>query len=135
MNASRQGSLMNMDFSNNGVEVLGRWQSAEVPGDGMTPKIGYGDDDALFNNGYTDSHFVEDVSYIKLANLSLGYTFPKNLISKIDLSKVRLYIQAQNMFTLTNYSGLDPETSTRTGVDWDGLPQQKVFSLGANITF
>ncbi len=135
MNASRQSSLMNMDFSNNGIEVLGRWQSAENPGDGMTPKIGYGDDDALFNNGYTDSHFVEDGSYIKLANLSLGYTFPKNLISNLDLSKVRLYIQAQNLFTLSNYSGLDPETSTRTGVDWDGLPQQKVFSLGANITF
>lgn len=135
MNASRQSSLLNMDFANNGVEVLGRWQSVDNPGDGMTPKIGYGDDDALFNNGYTDSHFVEDASYLKLANLALGYSIPKNVLTSLGLSKVRLYIQAQNIFTITKYSGLDPESSTRTGVDWDGLPQQKVFSVGANITF
>lgn len=49
MNASRQSSLLNMDFANNGTELLGRWVSPEQPGDGMTPKIGYGDGAALFN--------------------------------------------------------------------------------------
>ena len=48
MNASRQSSLLNMDFANNGTELLGRWVSPEQPGDGMTPKIGYGDGAALF---------------------------------------------------------------------------------------
>jgi TonB-dependent starch-binding outer membrane protein SusC len=135
MNGSRQSSLLNMEFANNGTEILGRWQSEAIPGDGMTPRIAYGEASTLFNDRYTDSHFVENGSYLKLANLSLGYTLPKNIISKLDLSKVRLYLQAQNLLTITGYSGLDPETSTRTGVDWDGLPQQKVFSIGANITF
>ena len=135
MNASRQSSLLNLDFSNNGTEILGRWQSEENPGDGKTPKIGIGDDDALFNNGYTDSHFVENASYLKLATLTLGYTLPKNLTSKINISKVRFYAQGQNLLTITGYNGLDPETTSRMGVDWDGLPQQRVLTLGANITF
>lgn len=62
MNASRQSSLLNMDFANNGTELLGRWVSPEQPGDGMTPKIGYGDGAALFNDGFSDSHFVENAS-------------------------------------------------------------------------
>lgn len=135
MNATRQSTLLNMDFANNGAEILGRWVSVEQPGDGVTPRIGYGDDAALFNSGFTDSHFVENGSYLKLANVALGYTLPKNITAPLKISKVRFYLQAQNLFTITDYSGLDPETSTRTGVDWDGLPQQRSFTIGANITF
>ncbi|MDR0733382.1 MAG: TonB-dependent receptor [Dysgonamonadaceae bacterium] len=135
MNASRQSSLLSLYFNNNGKEILGRWQSPENPGDGLTPKIGYGDESALFNNGYTDSHFVEDGSYVRLANLALGYNLPSQVTSKLDIAKIRFYVQAQNLLTLTGYSGLDPETSTRRGVDWDGMPQQKIFSIGVNVTF
>lgn len=135
VNATAQESLLNMDFSNNGKLVLGRWQSEANPGDGIVPKIGYGDSQVLFNSGSSDSRFVESADYLKLANLSLGYTLPKSLVSKLDITKIRLYMQAQNLFTITGYSGLDPETITRQGVDWDGMPQQRIFSLGANITF
>lgn len=120
MNASRQSSLLNMDFANNGTELLGRWVSPEQPGDGMTPKIGYGDGAALFNDGFSDSHFVENASYLKLATLTLGYTIPKTIVSKLGMSKIRLYLQGQNLFTITGYSGLDPETQSRNGVDWNG---------------
>lgn len=123
MNASRQSSLLNMDFANNGTELLGRWVSPEQPGDGMTPKIGYGDGAALFNDGFSDSHFVENASYLKLATLTLGYTIPKTIVSKLGMSKIRLYLQGQNLFTITGYSGLDPETQSRNGVDWNGMPQ------------
>lgn len=123
MNASRQSSLLNMDFANNGTEILGRWVSPEQPGDGMTPKIGYGDGNALFNDGFSDSHFVENASYLKLATLTLGYTIPKTIVSKLGMSKIRLYLQGQNLFTITGYSGLDPETQSRNGVDWNGMPQ------------
>lgn len=133
MNASRQSSLLNMDFANNGTELLGRWVSPEQPGDGMTPKIGYGD--ALFNDGFSDSHFVENASYLKLATLTLGYTIPKTIVSKLGMSKIRLYLQGQNLFTITGYSGLDPETQSRNGVDWNGMPQQRSFTFGANVTF
>jgi len=135
MNATRQGSLLNMEFANNGTEILGRWQSIDNPGDGKTPKIGYGDSSVLFNDGYTDSHFVQKGDFLKLATLSLGYTLPKAFVSKLTISKMRFYVQAQNLFTITGYDGLDPETSSRVGVDWDGLPQQRVFTFGANITF
>lgn len=135
MNASRQSALMNMEFANNGTEILGRWVSSEQPGDGLTPKIGYGDQSVLFNDGFTDSHFVEKGNYLKLSNLALGYTLPKSILSAINISKIRLYAQAQNLFTITGYSGLDPETNTRLGVDWNGMPQQRSFTFGANITF
>jgi TonB-linked SusC/RagA family outer membrane protein len=135
MNATRQRSLLTLDFSNNGKEILGRWQSKENPGDGKTPRIGYADDTVLFNDSFADSHFVEDASFLKLSNLTLGYSLPGKILSKLDLSKVRFYIQAQNLLTITGYTGLDPETTTRTGVDWDGMPQQRTFTFGANITF
>jgi TonB-linked SusC/RagA family outer membrane protein len=142
MNATRPKSLLNMEFSNNGKEILGRWQSKENPGDGMTPRIGYGDGDVLFNAPFADSHFVEDGSFLKLSNLSLGYTLPKRITSKLDISKIRFYVQAQNLLTITGYSGLDPETFTHNdtddnhrGVDWDGMPQQRIFTVGANVTF
>jgi TonB-linked SusC/RagA family outer membrane protein len=141
MNATRPKSLLNMEFANNGREILGRWQSKANPGDGQTPKIGYGDDTVLFNSSFADSHFVEDGSFLKLSNLALGYTLPKQLASKLDVDKVRFYVQAQNLLTITGYSGLDPETSTHDeydnhrGVDWDGMPQQRIFTVGANITF
>lgn len=135
MNASRQSALFNMEFANNGQEILGRWVSPEQPGDGMTPKIGYGDNAVLFNDGFTDSHFVETGNYLKLSNLALGYTLPKAAVAKLNMSKIRFYVQAQNLLTITGYSGLDPETNSRLGVDWNGMPQQRSFTFGANITF
>lgn len=135
MNASRQSALLNMEFANNGTEILGRWVSKEQPGDGLTPKIGYGDQAALFNDGFTDSHFVESGNYLKLSNLALGYSLPKSILSVLDITKIRVYAQVQNLFTITGYSGLDPETNTRLGVDWNGMPQQRSFTFGANITF
>ncbi|WP_449406350.1 SusC/RagA family TonB-linked outer membrane protein [Parabacteroides timonensis] len=135
MNASRQSALMNMEFANNGKEILGRWVSPTQTGDGMTPRIGYNDQSVLFNDGFTDSHFVEKGNYLKLSNLALGYTLPKSILSAINITKVRVYAQAQNLFTITGYSGLDPETNTRLGVDWNGMPQQRSFTFGANVTF
>ena len=135
MNASRQSALMNMEFANNGKEILGRWVSPTETGDGMTPRIGYNDQSVLFNDGFTDSHFVEKGNYLKLSNLALGYTLPKSVLSAINITKIRVYAQAQNLFTITGYSGLDPETNTRLGVDWNGMPQQRSFTFGANVTF
>jgi TonB-linked SusC/RagA family outer membrane protein len=141
MNVTRQKTLLNLDFANNGKEILGRWQSRSQPGDGQTPRIGYGENSALYNIAFADSHFIEDGSYLKLSLLSLGYVFPGKVSRSLDIDRIRLYLQAQNLLTLTPYSGLDPETSTqpttyrRLGVDWDGMPQQRIFTFGANILF
>ncbi len=79
--------------------------------------------------------YIEDGSYLRMKNLQLGYTF---LNATPWLSKARLYFSAQNVFTLTNYSGLDPEVGGGTlsqGLDYGTYPQARTFSLGATLTF
>ena len=106
------------------------------PGDGMTPKIGYKDGDYLFNNDLADSHFVENGAYLKLATVTLGYTFPKKWLAPLGVTKARVYVQGQNLLTLTKFKGLDPETfATDTSFDYASMPAQRSFTLGVNVTF
>ncbi len=85
--------------------------------------------------------YIEDGSYVKLKNLTLGYSFSKGLISKAHLKQLRLYVGAQNIWTLTNYTGLDPEVNffdsdnTKQGIDYGTYPSNKTFLVGLNITF
>ena len=68
--------------------------------------------------------------------MALGYTMPKSLTSKMSIESLRFYIQAQNALTITGYKGTDPETNTNGfGVDFNGNPQQRVFSFGVNLGF
>ena len=73
--------------------------------------------------------FIEDGSYIKLKTLTLGYTFPRNWCEKARLSNVRLYLQAQNVFTLTNYTGADPE-----GLGYP-YPLPRTYTFGLSVGF
>ena len=89
---------------------------------------------------YIHSWAVEDGSYLKLSNVTLGYTFPKRWISKIGLSKLRLYATGSNLWTWTKYSGFDPEVSTMgsgltPGVDFGGYPKSRSFVFGINVAF
>ena len=81
----------------------------------------------------------EDGSYIRLKNLTLGYTLPKSLTSQWGISNLRLYISGQNLFTITGYSGYDPEVSSRTGnynLGFDGgsYPAIRSYTFGLNLT-
>jgi hypothetical protein len=93
------------------------------------------------NNWRISDRFIEDGSYLRIQNLSLGYNLPKSLISKAKLSTVRLYISAQNLYTFTNYSGYDPElgglnnSATFMNVDNGNYPNPKTVTIGANIEF
>lgn len=128
--------MLNQGFQNNSTEILGRWQSEANPGDGKTPKLYYGKENFINLSGEGSSRWVEDGSFLKLQNLSLGYNIPGHICKKIKLEKVRVYVQAQNLWTITGYSGLDPEVYTsQVGVDWNGNPQQRVFTIGLNIGF
>ena len=128
--------LLNMYFQNNGTEILDRWQSAENPGNGQVPKIIYGKGNFLNLESDGSSRWVESGDFLKLQNVSIGYTMPKNIVNKLTLSNIRLYLQAQDVFTLTKYTGLDPEVyTTALGVDWNGNPQQRSLTLGLNIVF
>ncbi|GGD23705.1 SusC/RagA family TonB-linked outer membrane protein [Flavobacterium orientale] len=84
---------------------------------------------------------VEDGSFLRLNTLTLGYSLPESIISKTKISRLRIYATANNVFILTNYSGLDPEVSTRRaspltpGVDYSPYPRNRQFVLGLNVNF
>jgi TonB-linked SusC/RagA family outer membrane protein len=85
--------------------------------------------------------YIENGSYLKLKNASLGYTFTNELLSKIHAKQLRVYVSAQNLFTITKYTGQDPEVSfydndnTKQGIDYGTYPSVRTFLAGLNITF
>ena len=87
------------------------------------------------------SRWVEDASYIRLKNITLAYTIPQTIISKVGLSKLRTYVTAANVFTITKYSGYDPEVSAfnsndaRLGLDFGGYPNARSIIFGIDLTF
>ena len=91
------------------------------------------------NEDSPNSYFVEDGSYFRLKNIQIGYTLSKAINDKIKMSSLRFYIQATNLFTITNYSGIDPEIvsydNLNLGIDNDIYPSSKLFTLGVNIKF
>lgn len=95
--------------------------------------------------GICSSEFIEDASYLRLQTLTLGYTLPKNLTSKIGISRLRLYATASNLFCITGYSGLDPDVNTNMDAGGDGFPtpyydyqaypKTRSYTFGINVTF
>lgn len=81
------------------------------------------------------SYYVEDLSYMRLKNLELGYTFPRSLIGKIHLSGLRVFVSAQNLFTLTRYKGFDPERAGVNATNIYDYPLVRTFTAGLNATF
>lgn len=126
--------LLNQDFYNNGTEILGRWQSAANPGDGVTPRL-YGTKGNFINlNGQANSRFVEKADFIKIDNISLGYSLDQSTITKLGLSKLRVFSVVQNAFIFSKYKGLDPEMEI-LGIDYNSVPRQTTVSFGINATF
>ena len=139
MNITRQESLLNQKFLNNGTEILERWTT---PGQVTSvPKVYYGRDAFTNLTSSTSSRFVEDGKFIRAQDLVLGYTFPKLFTDKIKLSRLRLYAQVQNAFVITPYSGLDPElnystsTNSQAGLDFNTNPKARTFLIGLNVGF
>ena len=127
--------------SNLNTNFLNRWT-----GEGSTNSTPRATFDGFANNSRQSSRFVEDGSYLRLKNIQLGYNFTKDALSKTFISKARVYVAAQNLFTITNYSGLDPElgvdetqngskTSLDIGIDRGRYPSTRTVSLGLNINF
>ncbi|MFB6457036.1 SusC/RagA family TonB-linked outer membrane protein [Chitinophaga sp. Hz27] len=90
-------------------------------------------------SGVPNSYMVENGSYLRCKNIQLGYTLPSAWLSRYHINKLRLYLQAANVFTITKYSGLDPEISgagvTDFGVDEGGYPNQRQYLIGINLGF
>jgi TonB-linked SusC/RagA family outer membrane protein len=91
-------------------------------------------------NSLFHSWAVEDGSFLRINNISLGYTIPKSLLSKVNISNLRIYTTLYNIYTFTNYSGYDPEVSTREGsgvtpgVDYGAYPKSKSVVFGVNLS-
>lgn len=85
------------------------------------------------------SNFVENASFVRLADITIGYNLPKNIVKKLSLSKARIYMSAGNLFTITNYSGYDPEVDVQSGLapsmDYNRYPRSRTWSFGVNVTF
>ncbi len=93
------------------------------------------------DNDRVSDRYVEDGSYIRLKNITFGYTFPKNMIKKVGLENLRVYANIQNLLTLTKYEGYDPEIGVSTasanvyGLDNGRYPSPTVYSFGLNVSF
>ena len=84
-------------------------------------------------NKENSSRFIEDGSYFRLKNIQIGYTLPKKVTEKFLCSRLRFYVTASNLFTVTKYSGYDPEVGS--GVDYGNYPQSRTFTFGLNANF
>ncbi|SFD13097.1 SusC/RagA family TonB-linked outer membrane protein [Algibacter pectinivorans] len=145
---SQGGEIFNMTEVqlNNGDAntTYGYFNNAWTPTNTSTnqPRVG--------NNSFREvsSRFVEDGSYIRLKNIAIGYNFPSEAIEKIGVERLRLSISAQNLLTITNYSGLDPEvnyfgsagnnntaSNTVRGFDFGNYPTVKSVNFSLNVTF
>lgn len=119
------------------ADILDRWRSPENPGNGEIPRAD------RKTEGYrreASTLWVTDASYIRINNITLGYSLPENLFNQISLSHARIYFQVQNLATFTDYAGYNPEVSETSnplepGKDFGGYPVARTYTLGFNIQF
>ena len=114
---------------NSSTRVLASWTGAGTSND--VPRAIAGDPN---QNLRVSSYFVEDGSYLRLKVLSLGYAVPKTVLGRFGTKTLRVYVTAQNLVTLTKYSGFDPELGS-SGIDRGIYPQSRVYLAGLNLGF
>lgn len=132
----RNGTSNSQLYQNALTDALNYW-TVDNPNTNIPRPIG-----ALSNTNLEISdRYVEDGSYVRIQNVTLGYSLPSSLISKAKLSRVKVYASAQNLFTFTKYSGYDPEIGSLnqnvllSGIDNGRYPSPRTFSFGLNVEF
>jgi hypothetical protein len=115
---------------NQTTDMLRRWQN---PGDVTDiPRVG---------DSYKSSRFIENGSFMRIKNVTLGYNFPKKWLDKVKIKTARLYVTGQNLYTFTSYSGMDPEVNYYSndniilGTDFFTYPQSRAILIGFNLGF
>jgi TonB-linked SusC/RagA family outer membrane protein len=113
--------------------TLDRWT-----GEGTSNSVPRVTTEATSNNVFSD-YYVEDGSFVRLQNIQLGYTIPERITQKVKADKVRIYVSANNLLTLTNYTGYDPAASSGEpiggGIDKGFYPAARIYTFGLNLTF
>ncbi len=129
--------LANMEGNANQLAIAkDRWISESQPGNGAVYRANR---NATGMNSVISTWHIEDGSYMRIREITLGYTLPKNWVRKLGISSLRVYGSAFNPFTFTDYSGYNPEVSTNSnpimqGVDYGTYPLAKSFVFGLNFT-
>lgn len=114
------------------AEVADRWSPTNASN--KVPKY----DGYIVNDVY--SRFVEDGSFLRLKNVTLGYTVPQKWTRKFHVSKLRVYASGQNLLCFDNYSGYDPEVNSKNspmtpGLDWGAYPKSRIYTVGLELQF
>lgn len=130
-------STQNLSY-NYARDMIKRWRGEGTQTDARYPRLGGLD----ANNSILQSdRYLEDGSYLRIKMVQLGYTLPVTLTTKIGIKSVRIYINAQNLYTFTKYTGLDPEIGMKggedpldIGVDRGYYPMPRLYSIGMNVT-
>jgi hypothetical protein len=135
-------------YEGTSVRLLDRWtpgnEDTDVPAyiDAVTRQnAGLASKVSLGNDAGRHQRYVEDGSYVRLKNITLGYSIPQSVISKIGVKNIKAYVSGTNLITLTDYTGYDPEVSAYNandamiGVDLSNYPTAKIITFGINVTF
>ena len=143
--ANMTNAIMNHMRFNNGPglvnvnkSVLNSWK-----GEGTSNTLPRNSYDAPYINRAFSTDYIENGAFLRLRNIQLGYTLPASLASKAAMSRARIYVSAQNLFTITDYSGYDPEVGSSTvgnrvqtaGVDFGRYPTARMFTVGISAQF
>ena len=137
MNLTRRAGTKNTSlYENQLVEAINYWTPTNTDTDIPRPIQSDSNTNLLISNRY-----IEDGSYVRIQNLTFGYSLPQNVLDKLKMSRLRVYGSAQNLYTFTNYSGYDPEIGSfnqsplLSGIDNGRYPSPRTFSFGINLEF
>jgi TonB-linked SusC/RagA family outer membrane protein len=132
--------LYNFEGSGNQyVEVADRYRNEANPGSGLNYRASRAGTQS--NSTRLSSFYIQDGSYFRCTNITLGYTFPKTLANAIKVSNIRIYASVDNAFTITDYKGYNPEvdysggSNLTPGVDYGNYPLARAYNLGVKLTF
>ena len=134
MNITKQDALLSQGFVNNDKEILGRWTTAGQ--EATVPRLWYGRDNFTNLSASTNTRFIEDGDFIRLDNLTLGYQLPKSILNKFSKNGVRsfkAFIQGQNLWLSTKFTGIDPDGVDEQGLNNAVVPSARTISVGFTI--
>lgn len=130
-NATRRADLI---VSNYSTTILDRWTESNT--DTSIPRVTSSDLNRSWRN--PSDFYLEDADYLRLKNITLGYTLPRQMTERLRISDVRFYVTSENLLTFTKYSGMEVEVgggALGMGIDYGVYPQAKTFVGGVNVTF
>lgn len=134
------GDFYNQSQHNKNSRILDAWTAENT--NTTVPRASMDDPN---NNIRPSTYYIQNASFVRLKNFKIGYSVPQTFASKLKLEKAYIYVQAQNLFTITGYEGIDPEVGLQSyssdsrnldlGVDRGVYPLSRTFTLGVNVSF